>query len=919
MAIAFRATLLLATATLLGGCDTGPTAEEFLAKAQAAIAANDTSAAVVELKNTLQVDPKNADARWLLGDIYMKSSQGAAALKEFERAQALGIKSDKLVVAMLRARLLQGQFQEVLKELPKASVTSKTDVLLVIRGDAQLGLQEFDKAESSFEAALKDNPKSAGAHLGWARIALSKRDTDKALTHLNSVITDHPEELQARMLLGEAHLISADFQAAEEAFNSARKLTNNGPGATLGLARALVAQKRAEEAQPHLEGLHKASPTNPLVNYLRAVVAQHLKDVDGTLEALREVLRIAPNHAQSLLMMGALSFDRKEYRQAEDFLSRFVSAAPQHIPARKLLATVHLALTQNAEAISTLEGSVNEATDDAQLLALLGSAYLANRDAENGTRLLERAAGLDPKAAAIRTQLALSQLASGDSANAVASLENAVQLDPSFTRADLLLIFAHLRNNKWDEAITAATSLAAKREDDPVPLNLLGAAYAGKKDIDKAREYYGKALAADPKFSNAALNIASLDLQQGKTEAAVKRYEALLAINPKLEQASIGLAQVASRSGDLKEVARILQSARRANSKAIGSRLMLSRVLQTQGNGAESFAVAEEAGRIAPKNGQVRLVLGQAYANNGDQKRAISILSELAEEQPSAAIVHFQLAIAHLRSGDKASGRSGLDRTLELNAKHYGALLAKADLESLDGNRDKALTLVEQLVGLAPDAPGPVVLRGDIHMRAKQFDEAEKTYRAALAKVPTGQVLMKLYGALKLGGKSEQARSELEAWHQENPNDNTVRLALASIQQEEGKDGSATEGYEKVLAASPNNVIALNNVAWLYFNDGEPKALEFAKRAYDLAPRHPSIADTYGWFLVESGKVQQGLTILKRAARDAPNTLEIQYHLAVAYAKSGERNKAKPLLQRVVDAEEGLTFKAAAERLLKTM
>ncbi|MBT6276731.1 MAG: tetratricopeptide repeat protein, partial [Chromatiales bacterium] len=154
MAIAFRATLLLATATLLGGCDTGPTAEEFLAKAQAAIAANDTSAAVVELKNTLQVDPKNADARWLLGDIYMKSSQGAAALKEFERAQALGIKSDKLVVAMLRARLLQGQFQEVLKELPKASVTSKTDVLLVIRGDAQLGLQEFDKAESSFEAAL---------------------------------------------------------------------------------------------------------------------------------------------------------------------------------------------------------------------------------------------------------------------------------------------------------------------------------------------------------------------------------------------------------------------------------------------------------------------------------------------------------------------------------------------------------------------------------------------------------------------------------------------------------------------------------------------------------------------------------------------------------------------------------------------
>ena len=40
----------------------------------------------------------------------------------------------------------------------------------------------------------------------------------------------------------------------------------------------------------------------------------------------------------------------------------------------------------------------------------------------------------------------------------------------------------------------------------------------------------------------------------------------------------------------------------------------------------------------------------------------------------------------------------------------------------------------------------------------------------------------------------------------------------------------------------------LNNLAWLYDQKGDTeKALGHARRAYELSPKRPEIADTLGW------------------------------------------------------------------------
>ena len=61
-----------------------------LDKARDSFAKGDIKAAGIELKNALQKDPGNAEARLLLGELYLKLGNGLAAEKEFRRAQELG-------------------------------------------------------------------------------------------------------------------------------------------------------------------------------------------------------------------------------------------------------------------------------------------------------------------------------------------------------------------------------------------------------------------------------------------------------------------------------------------------------------------------------------------------------------------------------------------------------------------------------------------------------------------------------------------------------------------------------------------------------------------------------------------------------------------------------------------------------------
>jgi len=108
-------------------------------------------------------------------------------------------------------------------------------------------------------------------------------------------------------------------------------------------------------------------------------------------------------------------------------------------------------------------------------------------------------------------------------------------------------------------------------------------------------------------------------------------------------------------------------------------------------------------------------------------------------------------------------------------------------------------------------------------------------------------------------------------------------------------------------------------IKWIVIETDTKKAVALAKKAYEQAPQSADIADTYGYFLVRDGQHQQGLKILQQAAKDKPQDNDIQYHLALAYSKNNQNNKAKAILEKIVNSNTLYSEQKHAQQLLQEL
>lgn len=900
---ALIAAAVIATLGLAGGAYyvlSRKDAGDYLQAARTQIARGDRQAAIIELKNALQLAPEDAALRYELGKLYVASQDYAAAEKELTRARDGGHQADDLPTLLARALIGQRQPKRVLDEIPvpEGARPELAAPLLALRARAQLMLGDKAAAAQSLSEADALRPDHPETLITRAQMALAQGDRASALPFIDRAIAADGKRADLWLMKGDLLRLEKQPEPARAAYRKALELDPEQIGAHLAISLLHLERNELDQAQAQLAQAEKLVPNHPMARYLGAVVDFRRGRHNEAKAKLQEVLKVAPDLLPAQLLAGAVEFALGNRQSAIGHLGKVLERVPDHAYARKLMAAAMAITGQLDEAQRLVTGLGG---DDLLTAALQGDIALRKRDFAAARQHLEQAAALAPDNPALLVELARSRMASGDSAGAVEALNRAAELDTATGRPDALLVLTHLRAGRPAEAMAAAERLVKERPKDPLGHFLIGQVRLATRDLAGARAAFSEALKQEPTYLPAATELARLDLQANDRKAARGRFEAILAKDPKNSRALIALAGLAADQKDEKAYLDYLTRAKQANPKDPAAYELLAAYWLQRRDAAKALVEAK-AGLDVTGQARFHDAMGAAQLMQNDRDAALGTYQQWAKAAPDNPMAHFRLAQVQRARGESQAALQSLDRALAISPDATEVLAVKAVTLAEVGHAEDGLRLARSLQQKAPKSPVGLLAEGDILVHGKKPAAAAEVYAKAAQLGNSGPLAATAYRTWVAAGQQTQADTYLRQWLAERPNDSTARHTLADGLLRSGNLREAQTHYEQLYKANPKDLIAANNLAWIYGELKDPRALPQAEAAFALAPEHPSTLDTLGWILVQQGQAQRGLDLLRKAVSKMPDQPELRWHLAYAHHKTGDTASARRELELLLNS-----------------
>ena len=918
-AIAFLVT------TLIAGCGEDP--RQLVASAKEYLSKNDSNAAVIQLRNALQQDPNLAEARFLLGKVLLETGDAAGAEKELRKALDLLYSPEDVVPPLARSLVLLGRHRDVITEFAGRQMATPKAIaeLATALGQSHLALRNVKAARNAFNLAVAFEPKYVPAHLGRAQISGIGGDFAAAMSEVETALEFAPSDSQAWQVKGDLLVTKKELEPALAAY---RKALETKPGAIAvhnAIVSLLMQQNRVDEAATQLTAMKKVAPQHPRTLYLQALVAYRQKDLTAARQAIQR-LRPAEDNPQGLLLGGAIELELKSYAQAEAYLSNAVTQAPKHQGARAMLINSYLRSGQPHKALDALKPVLESIGKDGRMLSLAGQVFMANGQLNTAADYFAMAAALDPADDRKRAAAAVTRMATGDWDGGLRDAEQAAAASETGIRADLAVIAAHSRRGHYDKALTSIARLEKKQPNSPMPHNLRGAALVAKRDLAGARRSFERALEIDPTYFPAAARLAELELADKKPEAATQRFEALLAKDPKHMHALVALANLRAQAAHQAQkpgssagapryeaderVVSLLTKAISAHPTQPTPRLALIGYYMRINDVRKAVAVAQQALTALPEQPEILDAAGGAYAAAGETVQALAAFNKLASVLRTSPQPYLRMAGMHLQAKNKGEAMNSLRKALEIKPDALEAQRGMIALELEAARPREAIAIARQVQKQRPNESIGYALEGDVHASQKDWAHAAQSYRAGLAKVKSTDLGIALYNAL-LGSNSAEAERFAGSWLKENVNDIQFRVHLAQVASIRRDHARAVQHYRAVLESRPNDALILNNLAFSEGQLKDPKALEHAEKANELAPNHPAIMDTLGAILVERGETARGLDLMQKASAMAPQAPTLRLNFAKALISAGQKDAARKELDAL--SKLGDKFPAQAE------
>ncbi|NWG91207.1 MAG: tetratricopeptide repeat protein [Parvularculaceae bacterium] len=700
---------------------------------------------------------------------------------------------------------------------------------------------DYERMFGILQQISRIDPANERARLDLAKLHLLANDAKSSLEIIDKILESSPQNAEA-LAVKSAVMFRLGNNA--EAIDFARKALAIDPvsqEATAVLASERVNDKDFEGALKILDGALARSARAPVLHLLRVQVLGHLGRTDDVNAAYQGLIKEYPDDENYRRLYATSLIAQNRLAEARAELVEVARILPKRLEAKLDIVRIDYRIGGKAKAEETLRAMIAETNDDSDLKFALG-AFL--REEKDFARAEEVYQSIMAKKGAEMDNILRAK-------NEIAAIR---MLEGKRPEAEKLIAEVLAADAKNPDALVKRAGL---RIDDGSIDDAIG-------DLRVVVNEHGENVAA-------RLLLAAAFEQKGDVNLAESEMAQAVETSNRASQPSFLFAKFLLRQGKPDRAEKVLAESIAADPAAADSLKLLAaiRLDRQDWRGAEEAANALKS--VSSADGDVSRILGAAYAGLKDYAGAIDVLTQEHERAPLASRPLSTLVGAYVDAGRTEDAEKFLADTVAKNPSHYEARVLLAQIKRALKKSKEATEILAAAIELDPLRP--------------------EAYEAT-------------YGVYVLDGRRDDAGKLIEQATAAIPDNDGLQILKADHLIAIGEPDAAIAIYETILARRPDDRIVANNLASLLLEKQDQASVARAAAAAEALKglENPYFLDTYGWALYRSGRVEEGIKALEKAAAAAPGLVDARYHLGVALMESGDRERGEAELSAVIAA-----------------
>jgi tetratricopeptide (TPR) repeat protein len=598
-----------------------------------------------------------------------------------------------------------------------------------------------------------------------------------------------------------------------------------------------------------------------------------------------------PAQSGVLMQMGRLAEVRNDKAGAEALFRRVIAKDKSYRPAYTELYRLEMMQGKKDEGEATLKLAFQNNPKVYDFLVLLAEQYSIEQRTADMERVLQEIKGHAADYPNAYFAVAAFYLRLGNADGAIREYREGMAKDPKRKLAyEKYIIEVLMRQGKRSEAADLNAQILKSNPDDSDAKGLEASLLLDKGNVDQALSELQAVVTAAPTNPVAHFNLGRAYLAGRQFEQARQQFERAIEIRPDYLRARYALAQLQLLRGEFEAAQKTAEAMLATDKNDVAARLIQSASLL----GLKKYEDARK------------------------------LLTALQSALPNSPDVFFQLALVDMAETKYKDAETNFRRVYQLNPSNVRGLAGVAETFMVRNDADGALNVFQAEIAKAPARADLKLAAGNIALRAGRFDQAIALYQGAIPNIDAkltkdrSNAYVMIGEAYRRKGDLANAIDAFKKAREATP-DNTAALDnLAVVLDAASRWDEARSVYEAARKLQPNNVISLNNEAFLIAEHGGDleQALTMAQRATQIAPKVPEVRDTLGWIYLKKGLPAEAADVFKGVVADQPANATYRYHLGIAYMQKGDKPNARKELQDSLKYNPSVTEKQKIEQAL---